>query len=79
VAEIVVETEHLSMRFGGVVAVDGVDFADQLAALLAPIVAPGGSLVLEHATRTDAPSVRGFASGDTRRYGDTSLTFYGKD
>lgn len=60
-------------------AVDGVDFAEQLAALLAPIVAPGGSLVLEHATRTDPPSVRGFASGDTRRYGDTSLTFYEKD
>ena len=38
--------------------------------------APGSTLVLEHASRSPAPDILGFAREDTRRYGDTALTFY---
>ncbi len=41
-AEVVVETEHLSMRFGGVVAVDGVDFRLRRRELLC-LIGPNGA------------------------------------
>jgi 16S rRNA (guanine966-N2)-methyltransferase len=56
---------------------------DALAALLRTgAVAPGGWIVLEHASRTSPPTIRGEAelsAFDTRRYGDTALTFYKPD
>ena len=33
-------------------------------------------VVLEHSARSDPPEVEGLARGETRRYGDTALTFY---
>ncbi len=48
-----------------------------LAALIANgVLAPGGRLVLEHASSDTSPIVEGLAPADTRRYGDTSLAFY---
>jgi 16S rRNA (guanine966-N2)-methyltransferase len=39
-------------------------------------VADRAWVVLEHAGRTTPPDVAGLFRGETRRYGDTSLTFY---
>lgn len=39
-------------------------------------LAPGASLVLEHAKADAAPPLPGLRLDDTRRYGDTSLSFY---
>jgi 16S rRNA (guanine966-N2)-methyltransferase len=46
------------------------------AAAAASIVAAEGLVVLEHAARTPAPSIAGLRSEQSRRYGDTALTFY---
>ena len=40
------------------------------------LLAPGGRLVLEHASTDASPTFEGLAAADTRRYGDTSLAFY---
>ena len=40
------------------------------------LLAPGGRLVLEHASADSSPLIEGLAPADTRRYGDTSLAFY---
>ena len=53
-------------------------------AAIAALVAQGSLaeralLVLEHASRSSAPSIAGLAARSTRRYGDTSLTFYQPD
>lgn len=57
--------------------VDSGEVATALASLPpAGALAPGATLVLEHASRSPAPDVAGFAREDTRRYGDTALTFY---
>jgi 16S rRNA (guanine966-N2)-methyltransferase len=37
---------------------------------------PGALVVLEHAARSVPPEIEGLARGETRRYGDTALTFY---
>jgi 16S rRNA (guanine966-N2)-methyltransferase len=34
------------------------------------------TVVLEHAARSGPPSIEGLARGETRKYGDTALTFY---
>jgi 16S rRNA (guanine966-N2)-methyltransferase len=47
--------------------------ADMVAASL---LTPEALVVLEHAARTPSPDVTGLTSTQTRRYGDTALTFY---
>jgi 16S rRNA (guanine966-N2)-methyltransferase len=42
----------------------------------AGVLADSAWVVLEHAARTPPPDVEGLFRGETRRYGDTSLTFY---
>ncbi len=39
-------------------------------------LSPGAWLVLEHASRTPAPDAEPLAREETRKYGDTALTFY---
>jgi 16S rRNA (guanine966-N2)-methyltransferase len=39
-------------------------------------LAPEAIVVLEHASRTAAPAIAGLVLGETRRYGDTSLSLY---
>lgn len=57
--------------------VDSGEVATALASLAAAgALAPGATLVLEHASRSPAPEIVGLAREDTRRYGDTALTFY---
>jgi 16S rRNA (guanine966-N2)-methyltransferase len=63
-----------------------VDTGEAAAALsvlvLAGLLAPDGWLVLEHSARTPSPgpsAMGGLAPFDTRRYGDTALTFYKPD
>ncbi len=57
--------------------VDSGDVATALASLAtAGAFAPDATLVLEHASRSSAPDILGFAREETRRYGDTALTFY---
>jgi len=57
--------------------VDSGDVATALASLAAAgALSPGATLVLEHASRSAAPDILGFAREGTRRYGDTALTFY---
>jgi 16S rRNA (guanine966-N2)-methyltransferase len=41
-----------------------------------PLLAPDARLVLEHGKADAAPGVTGFRPLDTRRYGDTVLSFY---
>jgi 16S rRNA (guanine966-N2)-methyltransferase len=43
------------------------------------LLAPGATLVLEHAQRDAPPSLPGLAFVRTRTYGDTSLSFYVAD
>jgi 16S rRNA (guanine966-N2)-methyltransferase len=43
------------------------------------LLAPGATLVLEHAQRDDPPGLPGLALVRTRAYGDTALSFYGAD
>jgi len=38
--------------------------------------APEATIVLEHSSRSAPPAIPGLIQGDTRRYGDTALTFY---
>jgi 16S rRNA (guanine966-N2)-methyltransferase len=40
------------------------------------LMAPGGALVLEHASADAAPEVPGLALDRSRRHGDTTLTLY---
>jgi 16S rRNA (guanine(966)-N(2))-methyltransferase RsmD len=57
--------------------VDSGEVATALGSLAAAgAFAPDATLVLEHASRSSAPDIPGFAREDTRRYGDTALTFY---
>jgi 16S rRNA (guanine966-N2)-methyltransferase len=44
--------------------------------LLQGLLAPGGRLVVEHRSQGEAPSIGGLERHDTRRYGDTSLSFF---
>ena len=46
------------------------------AIVAAGLVAPGARVVLEHGKNDAAPAIAGLVLGDTRRYGDTSLSFY---
>jgi 16S rRNA (guanine966-N2)-methyltransferase len=39
-------------------------------------IAPEGRVVLEHSARTPPPDIDGLVRLDTRRYGDSALTFY---
>ena len=51
--------------------------ARALAALAsAELISFGGCVVLEHAHADAPPDVTGLTRGETRRYGDTALTFY---
>ena len=45
-------------------------------ALAAPVTSEEATLVLEHAARTAPPAIEGFSLSDTRRYGDTAVSFY---
>ncbi|HEX8792470.1 MAG TPA: 16S rRNA (guanine(966)-N(2))-methyltransferase RsmD [Polyangiaceae bacterium] len=57
--------------------VDSGDAARALASLAAAgAFASAATLVLEHASRSQPPEIVGLAREDTRRYGDTALTFY---
>lgn len=40
------------------------------------LVAPGGTIVAEHAARDAPPTAAGLELFDTRRYGDTAISFY---
>ena len=42
----------------------------------AGLLAPGGRLVLEHASRSTPPAIAGVSLEDERRYGDTTVCFY---
>ena len=42
----------------------------------AGLLAPGGRLVLEHASRSEPPVLAGLSLDDSRRYGDTTVSFY---
>jgi 16S rRNA (guanine966-N2)-methyltransferase len=46
------------------------------AVVAAGLVAAGGLVVLEHAARSVVPVLDGLDTTQTRRYGDTALTFY---
>lgn len=53
--------------------------ARELSPLFAPeakLVAPEALLVLEHAARDEAPKLAGLVFDETRRWGDTSASFY---
>jgi 16S rRNA (guanine966-N2)-methyltransferase len=57
--------------------VDSGLLAREIDRLLASGLLPeGGRLVLEHATRTPPPELAGLGLEKTRRYGDTTLSFY---
>jgi 16S rRNA (guanine966-N2)-methyltransferase len=57
--------------------VDTGEAAGVLAAVVAAgRVAAGGLVVLEHASRSALPAIDGLDATQTRRYGDTALTFY---
>lgn len=57
--------------------VDSGEVATALASLAAAgALASSATLVLEHASRSEPPEIDGLAREDTRRYGDTALTFY---
>jgi 16S rRNA (guanine966-N2)-methyltransferase len=42
------------------------------------LVADGATVVVEHASRDAPPALPALAQEDTRRYGDTSITFYAR-
>ncbi len=42
----------------------------------AALVAPGGALVLEHASTDEPPTIAGLALDRSRKYGDSSVTLY---
>lgn len=48
-----------------------------LFAAVARVCAPGACVVLEHASRDEAPPLGPTACEEARRYGDTALAFYG--
>ncbi len=53
--------------------------ARELAAVVAPeakLVVPDALVVLEHAARDRAPEIAGLVFDETRRWGDTSASFY---
>ncbi len=57
--------------------VDAGEAHESLAAVVAAgLLAPDARVVLEHAARSQPPDVAGLERGETRRYGDTALTFY---
>jgi 16S rRNA (guanine966-N2)-methyltransferase len=43
---------------------------------LLDLLAPGGRLILEHGSASRAPALAGLEPPDSRRYGDTTLSFY---
>lgn len=43
------------------------------------LLAPGATVILEHAARTPPPVPQGLAQLETRRYGDTAVTYYRKE
>jgi 16S rRNA (guanine966-N2)-methyltransferase len=47
--------------------------------LAGPILAAGGTLVLEHASRDAPPSLKGLTRTSTRSYGEASLSFYERE
>ena len=62
---------------------DHVDSGEALRAVERLLVEPGTvtadvCLVLEHAFRTPPPVVAGVALGETRRYGDTAVSYYAR-
>jgi 16S rRNA (guanine966-N2)-methyltransferase len=42
----------------------------------AGLLVEGGTLVLEHSSRTDPPALSGLQLTESRRYGDTAVSFY---
>lgn len=57
--------------------IDGGEAPRALGALLAdPTSAAEAMLVLEHASRSPAPAIEGFTVDETRKWGDTAVTFY---
>ena len=54
---------------------------EQILKVLGPadLLQPGGRVVVEHDKRSEAPQEQdGFTLEDTRRFGDTSVSFYGR-
>lgn len=54
--------------------------AEAAARLAGPLdlLAPAGRVILEHGSRAPAPAIEGLAAPVTRRYGDTSVSFYAR-
>lgn len=48
-------------------------------AALVPWLAPDAIVALEHASRDAAPDARGLVRTDTRKWGDTAVSFYVRD
>ena len=44
--------------------------------LAAPVTNADATLVLEHGARTAPPEIVGFSLNESRRYGDTAVSFY---
>lgn len=49
------------------------------ALLVAPLLTPGARLVLEHGKADEPPAFQGFGLAESRRYGDTVLSFFTRD
>jgi 16S rRNA (guanine966-N2)-methyltransferase len=45
----------------------------------ARLIVPGGALVLEHASRDEAPAISALQLDRTRRHGDTALSIYRRE
>jgi len=52
---------------------------DELAPIVEAHLAPDARVVVEHASADGPPAIDGLATLETRRYGDTSLTFYASE
>jgi 16S rRNA (guanine966-N2)-methyltransferase len=78
-AEIALETYVSDARFDVIVLDPPYDRQqpDQLLASAAPLLAPAGIMVLEHAWRRQPPVAAGSVHQRTVRSGDSALSFYG--
>ena len=71
--------EHPDYRFDLIFADPPYAFEDyaKLLELVSPLLRAGGELAVEHSARVDlAPEAGELRQSDTRRYGESTLTFY---